>query len=65
LPVRRPGTGKEPGRKKRKLVKIGAMVVRHARYVVFQMAETVIPHPLFATILRQTGQLRSSPPAHA
>ena len=63
--MRRPGTGKKPGRKKRKLVKIGARVVRHARYVVFQMAETVIPRPLFATILRRIGRLRSSPPAYA
>jgi hypothetical protein len=40
-----------------KLVKIGAKVVYHARYVVFQMAEVAIPHRLFATILRRIGRL--------
>ena len=40
-----------------KLVKIGAKVVRHARYVVFQMAEVAIPRHLFATILRRIGRL--------
>ena len=36
-----------------KLVKIGAKVVTHARYVTFQMAEVAIPQWLFRTILRQ------------
>jgi hypothetical protein len=40
-----------------KLVKIGAKVVRHARYVVFQMAEVAIPRRLFATILRRISRL--------
>jgi hypothetical protein len=40
-----------------KLVKIGAKVVRHARYIVFQMAEVAIPRRLFATILRRIGRL--------
>jgi hypothetical protein len=40
-----------------KLVKIGAKGVRHARYVVFQMAEVAIPRRLFATILRRIGRL--------
>ncbi len=40
-----------------KLVKIGAKVVRHARYIVFQMAEVAIPPRLFATILRRIGRL--------
>ncbi len=35
-----------------KLVKIGAKVVRHDRYVTFQLAETAIPRRLFAEILR-------------
>ncbi len=35
-----------------KLVKIGAKVVRHGRYVTFQMAEVAIPRALFADILR-------------
>ena len=43
------------------LVKIGAKVVRHARYVTFQMAEVAIPHQLFATILRRIGRLSPVP----
>ena len=31
-----------------KLIKIGAKIVRHGRYVTFQMAEVVIPRDLFA-----------------
>ena len=37
---------------KEKLIKIGAKVVRHGRYVAFQMAEVAIPRNLFADILR-------------
>ncbi len=33
-------------------VKIGAKVVRHGRYVTFQLAEVAIPRRLFAEILR-------------
>ena len=36
---------------KEKLIKIGAKVVRHGRYVAFQMAEVAIPRTLFAEIL--------------
>ena len=35
-----------------KLIKIGAKVVRHARYAVFQMAEVAVPKELFEQILR-------------
>ncbi len=35
-----------------KLIKIGAKVVRHGRYITFQMAEVAIPRTLFAEILR-------------
>ncbi len=31
-----------------KLIKIGAKVGRHGRYITFQMAEVAIPRPLFA-----------------
>ena len=31
-----------------KLVKIGARIVRHGRYVVFQLAEVAVPRVLFA-----------------
>jgi Transposase DDE domain group 1 len=41
-----------------KLVKIGAKVVRHGRYVIFQMAEVAVPRMLFAEILRLINGLR-------
>ncbi len=41
-----------------KLVKIGAKVVRHGRYVTFQLAEVAIPLPLFAQILQLIAGLR-------
>ncbi len=44
-----------------KLVKIGAKVVRHGRYVTFQLAEVAIPRRLFAEILRLIDGLRSKP----
>jgi hypothetical protein len=49
-----------------KLVKIGARVVRHGRYVVFQLAEVAVPWALFAEILRLIADLRPrSPPIPA
>ena len=44
-----------------KLIKIGAKIVRHGRYVTFQMAEVVIPRDLFADILRRIDRLRPNP----
>jgi hypothetical protein len=44
-----------------KLIKIGAKIVNHARYVTFQMAEVAIPRPLFREILRRIARLRVSP----
>jgi hypothetical protein len=44
-----------------KLVKIGAKVVRHGRYVIFQMAEVAVPRKLFQEILRLIDGLRSRP----
>ena len=41
-----------------KLIKIGAKVVRHARQVVFQMAEVAVPRELFRAILEGIGRLR-------
>jgi hypothetical protein len=41
-----------------KLVKIGARIVRHSRYVVFQMAEVAVPRALFAGILRRIDRLQ-------
>ena len=44
-----------------KLVKIGAKVVRHGRYVTFQLAEVAIARALFAEILRLIDRLRPAP----
>src|SRR3954471_16157982 len=46
-----------------KLVKIGARIVRHGRYVVFQLAEVAVPCALFAGILRRIDRLRGPPVA--
>ena len=44
-----------------KLVKIGAKVVAHGRYVTFRLAEVAVPSALFADILRLIDGLRSAP----
>jgi hypothetical protein len=41
-----------------KVIKIGAKVVNHARYIVFQMAEVAVSKELFTVILRKIGKLR-------
>ena len=41
-----------------KLIKVGAKVVSHARYVIFQLAEVAVPRQLFAAILRWIERLR-------
>ena len=41
-----------------KLIKIGAKVVAHSRYVVFQMAEVAVPKRLFRSILARIRRLR-------
>jgi hypothetical protein len=48
-----------------KLVKIGARIVRHGRYVVFQLAEVSVSRALFAAILRRIDRLRGPPVATA
>jgi hypothetical protein len=45
-----------------RLIKIGARIVRHGRYVVFQLAEVAVPRALFAQILRRIDRLRPRPP---
>ena len=40
------------------MVKIGAKVVSHSRYVIFQMAEVAVPRILFSEILNRIRQLR-------
>lgn len=42
-----------------KLVKIGAKIVAHARYVTFQMAEVAVPKELFQEILWLIAGLRA------
>ncbi len=44
-----------------KLIKIGAKVVRHGRYITFQMAEVANPRTLFVEILRLIDGLRAAP----
>jgi hypothetical protein len=52
-----------------KLVKIGAKVTRHSRYVTFQLAEVAVTRNLFAAILDRIARLGIPPPlvcrAHA
>ena len=47
-----------------KLIKIGAKVVSHGRYVTFQLAEVAVPRQMFADILALIARLRA-PPAPA
>ncbi len=44
-----------------KLIKIGAKVIRHARYVTFQMAEVLVSRSLFYDILKRIGRLKPFP----
>ena len=44
-----------------KLVKIGAKVVSHGRYVTFQLAEVAVPRELFRKILSLIDDLRPAP----
>ena len=45
-----------------KVVKIGAKVIVHARYAVFQMAEVALPRDLFRRILEMIDDLRLREP---
>jgi hypothetical protein len=40
--------------------KIGAKVVGHGRYLVFQMAEVAVPRELFRGILQRIAGLRAA-----
>ena len=44
-----------------KLIKIGAKVVSHGRYVTFQLAEVAVPRELFRQMLRLIDGLRPAP----
>jgi len=45
-----------------KLIKIGAKVVRHSGYMIFQMAEVAVPRELFAAILDRIQRFGVPPP---
>ena len=49
---------------KEKLIKIGAKVVSHGRYVTFQLAEIAVSRQMFGDILLLIARLRA-PPAPA
>jgi hypothetical protein len=53
-----------PVRPDRRSIKIGAKVVSHGRYVIFQMAEVAVSRQMFADILSLIARLRV-PPAPA
>ena len=40
-----------------KLIKIGGRLVRHARRLVFQLAEVAVPRALFQGVLDRIGRL--------
>ena len=44
-----------------KLIKIGAKVVHHARYVTFQLAEVAIPRGLYEAILERIRRFAARP----
>ena len=46
-----------------KLVKIGAKVTRHAKYVTFQLVEVAVPRRMFAAILDRIALLGIPPPS--
>jgi hypothetical protein len=48
-----------------KLIKIGAKVVSHGRYIAFQMAEVAVARNVFAAVLNLIVALRSPPAAAA
>ena len=48
-----------------KLIKIGAKMVRHARYVTFQLAEVAIPRRLYRTILQRIRRFAETMPRAA
>lgn len=44
-----------------KLIKMGGRLVRHARQIIFQLAEVAVPRELFAAILERISRLRLAP----
>jgi hypothetical protein len=48
-----------------KLIKIAAKVVRHARYIRFQLAEVAVPRRLYRTILNRIRRFAAIMPRAA
>jgi len=44
-----------------KLIKVDAKIIRHGRYVTFQLAEVAVPRELFRKILSLIDDLRPRP----
>ncbi len=44
-----------------KLIKIGGRLVRHARRLVFQLAEVAVPRDVFRQVLERIGALHAAP----
>jgi hypothetical protein len=44
-----------------KLIKIGAKVVSHGRYLIFQMTKVAVSRRMFADILSLIARLRAPP----
>jgi len=44
-----------------KLIKMGGRIVRHARQIIFQLAEVAVPRDLFAAILERISRLSPAP----
>ena len=44
-----------------KLIKIGGRLVRHARRLVFQLAEVAVPREVFRQVLERIGGLHAAP----
>ena len=69
LAVAEAGEKREVGRKivgiwlmpGEKLIKIGAKIVSHGRYVTFQLAEVAVPRRMFADTLSLVARLRATP----
>ncbi|MFQ5914416.1 MAG: transposase [Nitrospinota bacterium] len=44
-----------------KFIQMGGRIVRHARHILFQLAEVAVPRELFAHILEWISRLRPVP----
>ena len=50
------------GRRRDFMMLLGARLVSHGRYVIFQIAEVAIARQMFQEILRLIAELRPQPP---